>query len=264
VGDEIERINVGAPEHAVRMCLSRHARLIHVSTTSVAGMGEAGQDNVLTEQCLYFGQRLEEQKYLNSKFLAERMILSAMAGRGLDAKIMRVGNLMARHADGEFQINFNTNSFVGLLRGYCRLGLIPWDAQAAGAELSPIDLTARAILKLARTPRECCVFHPYDDHGVLTVDVIDALNRRGLDIRPCETEEFAEALAKGLKDPDKNRDLGVLIAYAGEGGEDAVMLRSGNAYTSQALHRLGFRWPLITEGYLDRLIDGLKTLGFFD
>jgi thioester reductase-like protein len=267
VGDEIDRVNIGAPEHAVRMCLSRRARLVHVSTTSVAGMSTAGlvpEESVLTEQRLYFGQRLEGQKYLNSKFLAERTILSSVAEQGLDAKIMRVGNLMARQEDGEFQINFNTNSFIGLLRAYRRLGLIPWEAQTAPSELSPIDLTARAILKLARTPRECCVFHPYDDHGVLTGDVIDAMSRRGLGIRSCETEEFTAALAEGLRDPEMSRDLGVLIAYSGEGGEEPVMLRSGNAYTSQALRRMGFSWPLVDEGYLDSFVEGLSSLGFFD
>jgi nucleoside-diphosphate-sugar epimerase len=238
-----------------------------MSTTSVAGMGEAGlrpEESTLTEQRLYFGQRLEGQKYLNSKFLAERMILSAAAERGLDAKIMRVGNLMARQEDGEFQINFKTNSFVGLLRAYRRLGLIPWEAEVAPAELSPIDLTARAILKLAKTPRECCVFHPYDDHGILTGDVVDALNRRGMGIVSCETEEFAAALSEKLKDPGMSRDLGVLIAYAGEGGDNAVMLQSSNAYTSQALRRMGFRWPLVDEGYLDSFVEGLNSLGFFD
>jgi amino acid adenylation domain-containing protein len=267
VGDEIDRVNIGVPEQGVRMCLSHRARLIHVSTTSVAGMSTAGlapEESELTEQRLYFGQRLEGQKYLNSKFLAERMVLSSIAEQGLDAKIMRVGNLMARQEDGEFQINFNTNSFIRLLRAYRRLGLIPWDEQVAPSELSPIDLTARAILKLAKTPRECCVFHPYDDHGVLTGDVIDALNRRGLGIRPCETEEFAAALAEGLKDPEMSWDLGVLIAYSGEGGENTVMLRSSNAYTSQALRRMGFIWPLVEEGYLDSFVEGLSSLGFFD
>jgi amino acid adenylation domain-containing protein/thioester reductase-like protein len=263
-GDEIQRVNVGAAEQAVRLCLERQARLIHVSTTSIAGMSVDGappESSLLTEERLYFGQRLENQKYLKSKFLAERLILSA-AEQGLDAKIMRVGNLMARQVDGEFQINFRTNSFVRLLRAYRRLGVISWEALCAPTELSPIDLTAEAILKLSRTPSDCRVFHPYDDHCLLMGDVINALNRRGLAIRPCETEEFNSALLKGLQDPAKSEDLGVMIAYSDD--ERQVMLQSANSYTSQALRRLGFSWPIVTRDYLDKFVEELISLGFFD
>ena len=53
--------------------------------------------------------------YAGSKFLAERAILEA-ALDGLDVKIMRVGNLMARDADGEFQAAI-AQAFAAALKG---------------------------------------------------------------------------------------------------------------------------------------------------
>lgn len=88
----------------MRFCEKKGVRLIHFSTTSVCG---ASADNyppvtsVLDEQTLYIGQRLDT-KYTNSKLLAERIVLEAVAERGLDAKVIRVGTLSARESDGEF------------------------------------------------------------------------------------------------------------------------------------------------------------------
>ena len=56
---------------------------------------------------IYFGQNIEND-YVRTKFLAERAILKARIERGLDAVILRAGNLMGRNTDGEFQINFSS------------------------------------------------------------------------------------------------------------------------------------------------------------
>lgn len=55
-----------------------------------------------------------DNHYINSKFLAERAVLDDVAHHGLSAKVMRVGNLVPRSYDGEFQANFNSNSYMRL------------------------------------------------------------------------------------------------------------------------------------------------------
>ena len=49
------------------------------------------------------GQDVTANAYVHTKYLAEKFILQKVADQGLDAKIMRVGNLMSREEDGEFQ-----------------------------------------------------------------------------------------------------------------------------------------------------------------
>ena len=39
-------------------------------------------------------------QYVHSKFIAERVVLQAIAENGLSAKVIRVGNLAARAKDG--------------------------------------------------------------------------------------------------------------------------------------------------------------------
>ena len=158
-GTEIEDVNIGGAQRCVEYCIKTGARLIHISTASTRGIwtGEP-KDDVFTEQKLYIGQYLNN-KYIYSKFMAERLILEAIALHGLDGKIMRVGNLAARSSDGEFQANFSTNSFMGRIRVFNMLGCCSYAMAASKVEFSPIDEVSHAIVCLARTPKECTVFH---------------------------------------------------------------------------------------------------------
>ena len=55
-------------------------------------------------------------KYVNTKFNAEEVILTNVTTNNLKAKIVRVGNLMSRYSDGEFQINSLENAFMKQLK----------------------------------------------------------------------------------------------------------------------------------------------------
>ena len=124
----IEDINVGGVKNCISFCERTGSRLIHFSTTSVAGSMIIGSKNdvrTLDEKSMYFGQILNNQ-YTSSKMLAEREVMEAIAEHNLDAKIIRVETLAARDKDGEFQMNFLTNSFMGRLRSYMLLKAFPY------------------------------------------------------------------------------------------------------------------------------------------
>ena len=87
--------------------------------------------------------------------MGERVVLEA-AVEGLDAKVIRVGTLAARESDGEFQINFLTNNFMGRLRSYSLLGCFPYAMIENQVCMGPIDRSCEAFIKLAKTPRACC------------------------------------------------------------------------------------------------------------
>ena len=152
-GTEIEDVNIGGAQRCVDYCLKTGAKLVHVSTASTRGLwaGEI-KDDIFTEQRLYMGQFLGN-KYIYSKFIAERLILNAVALHGLSAKIMRVGNLAARSTDGEFQANFATNSFMGRIKVYNMLGCCPHTMRNKQVEFSPINEVAHAIVLLSSTPK---------------------------------------------------------------------------------------------------------------
>lgn len=71
-------------------------------------------------------------------------------------------------------------------------------------ELSPIDCVAKAILLLAQSPRECVVFHPYNNHALLMNDLYSEVNRQGLTVKPAENSEYETVLRKTESDPENS------------------------------------------------------------
>ena len=264
-GTEIEDVNIGGAERCVKLCLAKGARLVHVSTASTRGMwaGEIHSD-VFTEQRLYMGQFLGN-KYIFSKFMAERKILEAVANEGLDAKIMRVGNLSARSTDGEFQANFSTNSFMGRIKIYNMLGCCPYAMRNKRVEFSPINEVSHAIVLLATTPKQCVVFHPYNIHGQFLGDVLTGLAKVGNGIRFVETEEFNEAMEKAKADPHKAQLMTSLLAYQDMAhGQKTADVERDNDYTTQVLYRLGYAFSPTSWDYVERMLTAISAFGFFE
>ena len=264
-GTEIEDVNIGGAQRCVEFCIKTGAKLVHISTASTHGLwvGEI-KDDVYTEQRLYMGQYLGNQ-YIYSKYMAERLILEAVALHGLNAKIMRVGNLAARSTDGEFQANFSTNSFMGRIRVYSMLGCCPYAMRNKNVEFSPINEVAHAIVLLATTPKECTVFHPYNIHGQFLGDVLAELTSVGQGIRFVEQEEFNAAIDEAGNDPQKAKQMSALLAYKDMAhGQKTADVKRDNDYTTQVLYRLGFSWSPTSWDYVERMFTAISGFGFFE
>ncbi|MBR6282921.1 MAG: amino acid adenylation domain-containing protein, partial [Muribaculaceae bacterium] len=264
-GTEIEDVNVGGAQRCVDYCLSHGARLVHISTASTRGLwAGTPRDDVFTEQRFYMGQFLGN-KYIHSKFMAERLILEAVAQQGLNAKIMRVGNLAARSTDGEFQANFSTNSFMGRIKVYNMLGACPYAMRSKWVEFSPINEVSRAIVLLASTPRACCVFHPYNNHSQLLGDVLEGLQSVGQGVRFVEQDEFDQIMDQAKSDPVKSKSMASLLAYQDMAhGQRTTDVARDNDFTTQVLYRLDFVWSPTSRDYVERMLVAIGGLGFFD
>ena len=266
-GTDIEDINVGGAVNCIRLCEKRGARLVHFSTVSVAGTTddiEKLSRRSLDEQSFYYGQTLDN-KYTSSKLMGERMVLEAVAEQGLDGKVIRVGTLAARESDGEFQINFLTNNFMGRLRSYELLGCFPFQMIENQVCMGPIDTSCAAFLLLAKTPKACTVFNAVNNHTLPLGDIIRQMNAAGIPIRFVEYEEFAHALTEAQKDPDKAAILSSMTAYMNTAhGKTVVALPFESHYTTQILARMGFFWNASNERYVNDFINVLKGFRFFD
>ena len=265
-GNDIEMVNIESVRHLIGFCLRTGSRLIHISTNSIAGLsvdGVPGPEVKLTEQSLWLGQNIDENKYVYSKFKAEELVLDAIAHHGLNAKIMRVGNLSARQKDGEFQINFNTNNFLALLRAYVVIGMVPYEALDHLFEFSPIDEVAHAIMLLAQTPKECTVFHPNNTHRQFLSDILNGFAEAGITLQRVEKEEFQKALDQMMENPDLVTLLRPLMAYNLSSTHEMRWIESTNEYTTQVLYRLGFQWPPTAADYVHRFVDTIMGFDYF-
>ena len=265
---DIEDVNIGGARRCMEFCLKTGARLIHISTTSVGEIwidqGNGAAVPTLDERKLWFGQFLDN-RYIHSKFLAERLVLDAVAHHGLSAKVMRVGNLAPRSADGEFQANFNSNSYMGRLKVFHTLGCCPYDSYDELTEMSPIDETAKAVVFLASTPKECTVFQPFNNHTELLGDVLRLMEHLGREIRFVEAGDFQQAIDNAAYDPEKAKLLSAMLAYQDMAhGQKAVMIERDNRYTCSVLHRLGFHWSDTSSEYIIQMMRQIAAFGFFE
>jgi hypothetical protein len=55
----------------------------------------------------------------------------------------------------------------------------------------------------------------------------------------------------------------LLVAYSNKEGEALRMVDSDRRFTVNALFRLGFRWPIVDDEYLEKIIWALDSLSFF-
>ena len=265
-GNDIEMVNIESVRHLITFCLRTSSRLIHVSTNSIAGLsidGKPGPEVKLTEQTFNIGQDIDANKYVYSKYKAEELVLDAIAHHGLNAKIMRVGNLSARQKDGEFQINFSTNNFLAMLRAYVVIGMVPYKDLDRRFEFSPIDEVACAIMLLAQTPKACIVFHPCNTHRQFLSDILMGFALSGLSLRRVEMPEFQQALGRMMENPDLVTLLRPLMAYNVSSKHTMRWIESNNDYTTQVLYRMGFQWPPTAADYVHRFVDTIVGFDYF-
>lgn len=267
-GTDIEDVNIGGARRCVNFCLHTGARLVHISTTSVGEIWidreDGSQVPMLDERKLFFGQFLDN-RYVHSKFLAERLILDAVAHHGLNAKVMRVGNLAPRSTDGEFQANFNSNSYMGRLKVFHTVGCCPYDSYDEFTEMSPINETANAVVLLASTPKECTVFQPFNNHTELLGDVLQMMEKVGAPMRFVERDDFQQAVAEAGRDPEKAKILSAMVAYEDMAhGQKVAIIERDNRYTCAVLHRLGFHWSDTSSEYILQMLKQIAAFGFFE
>lgn len=263
--DSIEKVNFHGVENLIKVALDKGAKLIHVSTTSVAGEGgpEFDENFKMTETMCDFGQ-IHENQYIDSKLKAELAILDAIEQKGLRAKIIRVGNLSSRWKDGEFQINAKTNGFMSRLKAYKILGVFPVEQLDSEVEFSPIDYVAKSLILLGGTPDKFTVFNNKNCHTVHFANIIEACNNFGMQVDIVTQKEFNEILASTLNDEEKTVQVSSLLSYRNNEGKSRHAIGSDNRFTIKALYRLGFSWSITGLIYIQKFLKALETLNFFD
>lgn len=209
----LRAVNTEAVARLAVFCQEQHSQLVQVSTLGIAGYHDAsGAASTLTEHDLYIGQLLDDP-YTHSKFLAERIVLEAVANGSLDARVMRVGHLSPRSSDARFQRNAETNSLEMALRLCTFLRMVPASAVTLPVSLIPVDLAATAILRLSalrerdfkesKDPVNSKVWHIALPHAPTFLELLRSRCPSDLqerDIRVVDDQVFIEAVEKAAAD----------------------------------------------------------------
>jgi len=261
--NQIEKVNVEGVKNIMNYCLNNNIMLVQISTTSVGGTKNVKENNYkFGENILYFGQNLDN-KYAKTKFEAEENIIKAMAN-GLKAKIIRIGNLMPRYNDYQFQINYNDNGFMNMLKAFVILKCIPISLFTQNIELSPVDKTAKSILKLINNDDNFNLYHSFNNNSIYYYDIVHAMKEYGFNIKIVSDEEFNKILNNRIKNNDNvEQFIGLYADLASDSKKELQEVDAKNIFTTELLYSLGFKWPLITNDYLKNIFKKLDELKYF-
>ncbi|MBE6749441.1 MAG: amino acid adenylation domain-containing protein [Ruminococcaceae bacterium] len=265
--------NVETTKKLIEFCKLSNAKLIHTSTLSVSGNSFGDDfDGVVSENelhfyenTLYIGQPLENV-YARSKFEAEKAVLDAMAD-GLQANIMRMGNLTNRLSDGKFQKNYESNAFLQRVKSVLELGIFPDYLMNLYAEFTPIDEAANAVMKITRHfNTEQNVFH-INSIKVLYFDkLLKIFNNLGFTMETVEGETFTNALKATAKQTGLEHIFETFINDMDENDQlnyDSN-IRIENDFTVEYLKSLGFEWSEIDFEYMRKYVEYFKNIGYME
>lgn len=211
---EIEEINVDGTKEICHFACQFGIKLNHISTDAVTGnyLVENPVSCTYTENDFYVGQNYLGNIYVRSKFEAENLVFKAMK-RGLKATVFRMGNLTGRYCDGHFQQNIGENAFYRAIRSMVRLGAVSHELLKEEIEFSPVDLSARAVIKIAQTEEsDHRVFHIFNHHKIVMQDLVQVLLKKGIPMQNMNKQQM-EKLLEDLEEESRNDILSGLMLY---------------------------------------------------
>ena len=266
------KVNVEGTRHVVDYAKQVGARMIHISTLSVSGNSMADDFTVYRSQeekhfyetSLYIGQPLDNV-YIHSKFEAERQVYDAML-EGLDAMVIRVGNLTNRATDYKFQPNYKENAFLMRVKALLEFGLFPDYLLPLYAEFSPIDKTAEGIVRIAQYARRQTVFHLNSNKVFHFNNFLEIVHKLGIQMRIVDGITFNNELQKTIQ--GKGTEY-IFEAFQNDMDEDGRLIYDSNihienSFTLWFLEQIGFKWNETDFKYLSGYVEYFRSLGYLE
>ena len=260
-------INVNGVNNIIDFCQKDNKKLYHISTISVAGTNlntaypsiSNNKNIIFNESSLYIGQVIDSF-YSYTKFEAETHILTAI-NQGLDAYILRMGNLMPRLRDGIFQKNIADNDFVGKITSFMKIEAIPDYLFDYELNFTPIDEAAKVIYKILTHPNNTNrIFHIYNKNNISSKKFITLLRKMDYEIKILPEKRFKEKIQEILNnEKTKNTIYNLTNDF-----DDNLHLNYNFEFTIQSnftnkyLKKIHYKWPKLTNKYLTTFINLLR------
>lgn len=269
--DYFRSVNVEGTRNVVDYAKSVNAKLVHISTLSVSGNSLADEFEVYRskeekdfyESSLYIEQPLENV-YVISKFEAELEVLNAMLC-GLDAKIIRVGNLTNRLSDCKFQPNYDSNAFLTRFKAALDIRILPDYLLPLYAEFSPIDQTADGVVKISQYANEQCVFHLNSNRPIYFDRMIEILEELGINMKVVTGKCFNETLEELAKNANTEY---IYEAFQNDMDDNGQLVYDSNInikndFTVWFMKKIGFEWAKLDIDYIRAYIQYFKAIEYF-
>lgn len=239
--EKFENSNIVAVRNLVDFAIEQNIILNHISTLSV--LGTNGKSDI-NEYDFYFGQDINSNQYIESKFLGELELLKG-AERGLKYRNFRIGRLGWRKRDNKFQLNPYSNEFYMTLMLFKELKMVPEDIIDTKIEISPVEFCAKAICKLIKIKEVNGNFHVMNNKLVTIGEIISSLNYFNNDIKIVPQDIFMKEFNENKTDI-KIKNI-ICINNEKYIVENNPFIK--NDITQMKLKEQNFSWPIIDKEY---------------
>jgi thioester reductase-like protein len=263
-----ERNNVFTTRQLLEFAFHKRMKVFHhASTFGVAGWNP--ENRMYGENDFNTGQTFPNMPYGRSKFEAEKLVYEARK-QGLRSSVYRVGNLSGRFSDGFFQPNIQTNEVYGYIKSIVMLGQIPAGIRNGRYEITPVDLTSDAMVRLMGA-RELVGYTYHLPHPRLVTfgELLDGLGTIGHKITEMEFQKFYRHLTNVVENQEDSVELNLLLTSlratndrpAQQGAIRPLSVQS--EFTRNVLAKVGFTWPELDLAYLERIFKHCEAVGYF-
>ena len=271
-----EAQHIAGLRHLLDLCLSvpfsQPARLAFISSISAA----AGTPSPATipETIIEDPSHAQNMGYARSKWVAEHIVHSAASTTGMNARVLRSGQIIGDSVLG----NWNATEAIPLMfRSTDVIGALP-DLDENPSWL-PVDKCAQAILELSGLPLSVSEnIEAYEDETSVdgpdvvynvqnpktvswTQDVLPALAAGGLKFDIVGQREWVQRLRQSEQDPNLNPTIKLLDFFAEKYDNDKPG-RSGLVFeTSKAEERsaaIAEFYDVVSSGLLGRCVQSWK------
>ncbi len=268
--EKFKEINVDATQNMIQFCLQYHKRFLHLSSLSVSGnslanVGEKEESKEkisFSEHNLYVGQNLENV-YVRSKFEAEKIVLESCIQKGLDAQVLRLGNITNRVRDGYFQINPYENAFLVRLITFLNIHMLPQNLLGQYLEFTPVDSCGDAIITVLQNKNPSQpIYHIYNYHHLDMIDFMNYIKELGIYMKIVTEKEFARQMTKMLKNKEQKSKISGIVndLTTDKRIEYTSHIQITQEDSIAFFQKVGFEWPTIKKTYIEKYIAYLREL----
>lgn len=249
---------------------SRPARLSFISSISAAAA--TPNPGRVVESLVKVPEHAQNMGYARSKWVAEHIVHAAAAATGMEARVLRSGQIIGDSIMGRWNA---TEAIPLMFRAAVTLGALP--ALDENPSWLPVDKSAQSVLELsglaASGNRTDGYFQVQDDNDVVyhvlnpvtvrwTEDVLPALAAAGLNFEIVNQREWVKRLREGEQDPKINPTVKLLDFFADKYDNDRPG-RSGLVFETQRTEErskaIGDGYDVVTSGLLAKCVESWRN-----
>jgi amino acid adenylation domain-containing protein/thioester reductase-like protein len=254
--DTFYSANVQATNHLLELCeFTKLKHFHHISTRSV--LSEVGLYNtnyyVFTEDDM--GDNLGERSnvYVKTKYESEKIVMKYRKN-GVNSNIYRVGNLAFMIQNHKGQENIEDNGFF--IRINCLLKLKILSSEISREDISPVDLTAQAIVKLFdKKSTHNNIFHVFNPFICSWGEILCQESRFNISL--LTIKQFITQIVRLLNSSQYQHVIELFLLHQrwlNEQFIDITKIHILQDRTHTILKQLGFEWqPINKETFINYL-----------